>query len=292
MSEHVCEKKTKSALLSESSCSVLSEISGSETKQHSFHTELSPWQQIFLDWGKKGLYSAEVWAVLAVLAGLGVPQEEMGAVCRLFSWSERLPAPTCSVLWWHWSTDVQLFSQAAVWFCTDRKQKWRPWSADAQVFLQRCEFTQTWCTRQTLKAAGREPVGIAGDTPDVSWEEAATGAASLACCRLNHRKQCLGWDLTLLPWFVSQNTQRVMLYCLHSSHLLSKLLVVCLQWDEKTLFGLLHILCSNQTSPNEIHIYIYIFRVFALWWSLQLVSVTRMSLQELPPRLKERGRFG
>lgn len=82
MSEHVCEKKTKSALLSESSCSVLSEISGSETKQHSFHTELSPWQQIFLDWGNKGLCNAEVRAVLAVLAGLGAPREElMGAVC-------------------------------------------------------------------------------------------------------------------------------------------------------------------------------------------------------------------
>lgn len=55
MSEHVCEKKTKSSRLSESSCSVLSEISGSEMKQHSFHTELSPWQQIFPDQGNNRL---------------------------------------------------------------------------------------------------------------------------------------------------------------------------------------------------------------------------------------------
>lgn len=50
MSEHVCEKKKKKRyLLSESSWSILSEIFGSGTKQHSFHMQSSPWQQIFLD---------------------------------------------------------------------------------------------------------------------------------------------------------------------------------------------------------------------------------------------------
>lgn len=57
MSERVCErekKNTKSFLLSESSCSILSEIFGSVTKQHSFHSQSSPWQQIFLDWEISG----------------------------------------------------------------------------------------------------------------------------------------------------------------------------------------------------------------------------------------------
>lgn len=58
MSELVCEKNTKSSLLSESSCSILSEIFGSETKQHSFHTHSSAWQQIFLDWEITGLESS------------------------------------------------------------------------------------------------------------------------------------------------------------------------------------------------------------------------------------------
>lgn len=109
MSEHVCEKKTKSALLSESSCSVLSEISGSETKQHSFHTELSPWQQIFLDWGNKGLCSMEVrqcWLGSAWGCGPApctAPQEQLMGVVRGSAYPclkgcQHQPAQHCGVI--------------------------------------------------------------------------------------------------------------------------------------------------------------------------------------------------
>jgi len=105
MSEHVCEKKTKSSGLSESSCSVLSEISGSEMKQHSFHTELSPSlttnfpglekQPIAqgADVGGADFISVLVWFGLAWFCSVWGPESSAPWLTAGTPWEEVVTAP-------------------------------------------------------------------------------------------------------------------------------------------------------------------------------------------------------
>lgn len=207
-------KKTKSTLLSESSCSVLSEISGSETKQHSFHTELSPWQQIFLDWGNKGLCSTEVqqhWLCSAQGCGptpCSAPREQlMGAVRgSAYPGLRGRQHQPIQWLWCHWGIDGWASSQAALWLSVHERQKQRLWSAEAR-FPTDFLFYLNPMSKANLETTGERASRNCRRCTDVRWEEEETGALGPACLRLSHREQCPElWPASLQ--FVGWNTQQ------------------------------------------------------------------------------------